>query len=556
MGQSHSLSFLGMLLVRFLSFLFSLTIKGQESPLSLQARRDRIPFPAIRVASYGQTYHFGGPMQDNDELPKNYVGMNMAFTPKGMPNLVSRFLFTYLNDQMSERVLDFTLVLEGESEDELPERALCTTRMVRVDTGAVAKTPTTNDFRQVGQATGDEPRSVPSEQEGALQIWWQGLATVLATAFRASLVVSGWATGHQNEAAAIALSPRLAEGKIPLQIPRGPSSPRYDVAIEGAIDEVTALLKGVRVPVRRNSLGQMSSPKYSGRLSKVLPEDMVLVPVLETINRHDIKRFLTSSGYNIGMAAVRIVETSGWRGRTFPVNINGCRIELQSGQFFQRGYDRSGNPVFYFATTCRGPWRRNTEATMSAALHRFETALSELCTVKPDTCITLVVLLGHSKLGKNSTDGLGEAEDEESENGDAEEGSECRTAETIKTTALDSHCGESRHYISNPRIPVAEAWQLHSTKEIVEEFISLLFLHYPERISKVLLAKGKGRKTFYATKVAVARAMKHCVASSESRTRITFLQTLSRLRLFIDETELSEAAGGSSPMSDAAFDFC
>ena len=71
-GQSQTLSFLGILLVRFLAFLVSLTQKGRESPMSLEARRDRIPLPAIRVASYGETFHFGGALQTDKSLPQNY----------------------------------------------------------------------------------------------------------------------------------------------------------------------------------------------------------------------------------------------------------------------------------------------------------------------------------------------------------------------------------------------------------------------------------------------------------------------------------------------------
>jgi hypothetical protein len=552
MGQSQSLSFLGMLLVRFLSFLFSLTKKGQESPMSLQARRDRIPFPAIRIASYGETYHFGGVLQDNNDLPKNYVAMSMAFTAKGMPNLVSQFLFAHLNEQMSEQVLDFTLVLEGERKDELPERALCTTRMVRVDTAAVAITPAMNEFRKERELGGSRRRLL--SEQGGLNIWSRRVASGVASAIRSSLIVSAWG-GNPNEAVAVVASPKT------LQLPKGMKSPRYEDAIEGAINEVTALLKGVQVPIRRNYIhGLPGGAKHFSRISTVLPEGMMLVPVLDTVSRHDIKRFVSASGCNIKMAAVRIVQTSGWRGRVFPVDIRGCRIELQNGQFFQQGRDRSGNPVFYFSTMCRGPWRRNPEATLSAALHRFETAISELCTQKSDTRCTLVLILGHSKGAKNSTGTPGEegnGSDVDDEEGEEEDHKvEEDQNETTVAMPMDRSNGDSQRYLSNPRVPTEEAWKLHSTKDILEEFISLLVFHYPERIAQIFLVKGKGGKPFYRTKVDAARAMKHCIASSDARGRITFLQILSRLKIFIDEAELSEAAGGSAPVLDTAFDFC
>lgn len=481
-------------------------------------------------------------MQENPDLPKNYVAMSMAFTPMGMPNLVSKFLFTHLNDQMSERVLDFTLVLEGEHEGELPERALCTTRMVRVDTGAVAKVPTVYDIHTPRNTHGNRRQTL---QDESFQMWYERLATEFASAVRTRLKIPRW----NDDSSAQSVSPPPNQDETSPMPRRDATFQRTDDPLETAVAEVTQLLKGVEVPARSDYIDSLSEPIFSRRIDKSLPDGIVLVPVLDTLSRDDIKRFVVASRFDIKRASVRIVETTAWKGRTFPIDIRMCRIELQSGQFFQQGHDRSRNQVFYFSTMCRGPWRRNVEATIAAVLHRFDFAMTKLCADNPSTRCTLVILMSRwkgapapkveSEDGKAEEVGNGTDEVRQNESGDVEPG--------------DSTWKSSRQFVSNPRIATEETWQLHSTNELVEELISLLILHYPDRIAKIFL--GKGPKAFYKTNVSASRAMRRTVDLTEARGRIIFLRNLSGLRSFIDADQLSEVAGGCAPVPPNAFDF-
>ena len=78
--------------------------------------------------SYAETHHFGGSLQKNPELPKNYVSMTVSFETF-LPNKVAHFFFHLVEKRLFARAIDFTFLLEGEQDDELPERALCTTRL-------------------------------------------------------------------------------------------------------------------------------------------------------------------------------------------------------------------------------------------------------------------------------------------------------------------------------------------------------------------------------------------------------------------------------------------
>lgn len=266
-----------------------------------------------------------------------------------------------------------------------------------------------------------------------------------------------------------------------------------------------------------------------------------MVPVLDGFRRGDIKRFVSASHLDIELAAVQVVETAAWRGRTFPVDIRSCRIELQSAQLFQQGLDRSGNAVFYFSTCRRGPWRGNAEATIAAAMHRFETRLSRLLSENPETCCTLVIVLGSpTKTGKGSNSS---SRAEEGDN------SECDGDET----AYDA---QNKQKLCNPRIPAGERLKLHSTRDILEEFVFLIFKHYPEVVSRVIFVKGGGGKALYKTKIATTRALRRTIDFSNARNKVVFLPKMSKLKKFVRENEISEVAGGPVPTPDWAFDFC
>jgi hypothetical protein len=526
MGHSLKLSFAGMVVLRILSFLFGLTKKGRESPVGLEATRDRTVLPAIRLANYSDMYHFGGALQTDPELPKNYVSMSCSFSSKLMPNSISRLLFTRL-EGMHDKVLDFTFVLEGEQEDELPERALYTTRMVHVDTDTVAKAASFNVRKH-------RPRTTPKskEEEHNFRRWARkslvGVVNMIGSPLRAKRTD----TKHQHNLLEI----KTEEGSHgELVVSEDP--------IEIATNEIINILRGVDIPIRKLQELPILGEGFSNVIDVLGSEDMISVPVLQTTSRNDMKRFIRASRFDIKESSVRIVQTAAWRGRTFPVDIRKCRIELQNGQFFQQGFDLERNPVFYFRNMCLGPWRGDANAVISAVVHRFDTSLTEFCKSNPETKCTLVVLMGRPR-GKDSD----EDEDDATEVGqEAEDDGSLRDTESLVDT-------EQINNVANPRISVNETWQRHTNKELVEKLVNLLSVHYPERLSKVLVVKGTGKNFYFRTRVEGRGAMKHLIYSLTTRSKVKFVKRTSELRTYVDDSELSTIVGGSAPINHQTFE--
>jgi hypothetical protein len=446
-----------------------------------------------------------------------------------------------LAGQVSQRVLDFTLVLEGENEDELPERAMCTARLVRLDTLAVSKDPAMYDFvRQ------DLYANLAGEAQSS-ELWPRRLVSEFA-----SVVQFSFLTPKKKEASCMVDVANVKEYPNHENLMQPQQSASLEDSIQAAIDEVSALLQGVKVPVKANvNCGYLQN--YGSQSDFGLPNNMVMTPVIGTLAWHDIRRFIISCGYNLQEAAVRIVKTAAWRGQTFPTDTRKCRIELQSGQVFHYGRDVCGNPVVYFRTMCRGPWRQCAEATLAAALHRFEMALSEFCAIEQEVQCTLVIVLGRpGKSTRSDPEGRKQSSssntDEERTTVDNEESGESINDDMVGGT-IDPRT------TTNPRVSPEEQWYLHCTGDLLEQFISLLFKHYPERIAKVLLVKGKGQKaSFYRTHVAASRAMKRAIALRKERSKIRFLPKMSTLKGLIDESELSAAALGKAPVPLRAFE--
>ena len=141
LGNSVGLTFLGWLFLRLLSLYFRLTETGRDSPMNLESTRDRYGFPGFRVGAMFETYHFGGSLEiDRPNKPKNYLGVTKSVTSSYyIESVVGKMLFTKLQHHFNESTVDHTFVIEGEKNDELPERALSTLRIVRINPIKVAK---------------------------------------------------------------------------------------------------------------------------------------------------------------------------------------------------------------------------------------------------------------------------------------------------------------------------------------------------------------------------------------------------------------------------------
>lgn len=322
LGHSLAQSFAGQALLWILSLLFRLTQKGRESPLGVEATRGRTKFPAIRVADFAEMYHFGGAMQTDSNLPENYVSMNLNFSSKFMPNLISRMLFSRLEEGMRDRIEDFTFVLEGDQEDELPERALCTIRMVNVDTQVVAKDVLFHALPLPKQE--DSSHTGPKQEEGKLDFTKWMTNSIYDVSKVAGTPLRGSFTGD------------VADG-IQVQIDKMDFDNDTDMlelvdsndSLEIAANEVTKLLKDVEMPLRKYE--KIESGMQAATHDSDIDE-IAYMQVLKRVSRSDVKRFVQAANFDIKGAAVRIIQTVAWRERTFPIDIRKCRIELQNGQ--------------------------------------------------------------------------------------------------------------------------------------------------------------------------------------------------------------------------------
>jgi hypothetical protein len=283
-------------------------------------------------------------------------------------------------------------------------------------------------------------------------------------------------------------------------------------------------------------------------------QDMATIPVLSYFDRNDIKRFLRATEGDVKRAALRIVETASWRGQTFPVDQRPCRIELQSGQFFQQGSDLRGNPVFYLRNLCLGPWREDVDASIAAMIYRLDKSLSEVSVEIPDSRITLVILMGRpvepGDFDDNSEEYI-DGEYEESEEEDSVDEREDGEEETEETETLDDDVPLSE---VNPRVSPSETWQVHTNKDLLRRFFELFSTHYPGRLGEILVVAGKGRNNYYSTNIRRKSVMKKLTRSKVIRRKVIFIDTFAELTMHVDRRNLITIVGGSTPIEGRAFE--
>ena len=281
----------------------------------LETTRDRTAMPAFRLSAYSDTRHFGGNLQAHRHLPSNYLAVNASFQRTNLRNRVAALLFHRVADKTAERVIDITMVLEGKQEDEVPERALCTSRMVNVSMQDVAE-------RCFPEVTNSEEAMAHRSNTGM-----------------------GMYQEKMNEHAETAkdnLMDRSASSATPV--------------MELATNEVVKILDEVTAPIRHQNSNY-------GTLLKSL------APVRKLLRDGDIQRVLKATIYDTNETALRLTRTAICRGSVFPIDTRKCRVELHNRQLFQHGSDRRGNQVLYLRNLCRGPWRQDEDATVSAILY-------------------------------------------------------------------------------------------------------------------------------------------------------------------------------------------
>lgn len=609
------LSFVSWIIISFLSFLIRVSLRrgSMRTPQS-DSMSDRTSIPAVKVATIGETHHFGGALQSDSGLPLNYVAHTLHIDSKQKKNLVGRIILSYVERNLGKDVLDFSYVLAGEREDELPERVLTSNRFVHVEPRDVALS-----VKHTFKCTRASKRYVESMDTTETMSdrdreWSNRLVQIF---FIDPLV-----------AAISPLSPQAKTTKArggrarPLVRSRQESIATIQSRdpFQNAVNELIEILEAVKVPIRKVQVDscepcvRLNTSAADSAIDGNMQDGLAHVSVLTRLSREDILRYFIASNCNLKRAAVRIVESASWRGLTFPIDTRICRVELQNGQFFQQGVDLKGHPVFYFRHTCLGPWRKNENAVIAAILHRLESSLKELAKSNPLVQCTFIVLMGGPFRRKKKKNEIADSENPKeceetkeetagqsasestpapptSGNGDSDSSTSPKRprvlfaqsnseyeydADEVEEVELEEVEFEDEHeetddesdeegdndkdvedaqaQINNPRISEDEKYYSHANKRMICRLIDVLLAHYPERLYRGLIVIGKGSKAFPRTAVGGIWGLLKVVDSRRTRDKIRFLSRYGELQSYVSKRELVSLVGGTSPIDKAVFE--
>lgn len=546
LGNRSGLSYAGWLFLRLVSLLFQLTETGRNLPINLESTRDRYAFPSFKVSSFFKSRHFGGALQADSTMPMNYVAGAADVSLDHLSNLIPRILFTKLQKHLSDSIVDMTYFLEGDKEDELPERVLCTARQVHVDPSKVAKEPWPH------LAPMKRPVLESKESEEAPSSFRQLYKTSVNSFNAVASIVTSPLRQPNNESTmpmqAISEEESGDFDEIPDYLKgKGDSLDPLEVAVNSVIE----ILGKAEVPTRRKpeDLKLESSKKLMDETEETGFTVMTLIPVLKVFDRCDIKRFVRDCDFEIKDAAVRLVQTAAWRGRTFPLDKRRFRIQLQNGQFFQQGVDRSNNPVFYFRNMCRGPWKNDVDASISAILYRLDKSLSNF---SPKAKATLIVLMGAPKKGKER-----KGDEESSVLGGEDEDETTTVGGVTVATATEDVDGSdpSLWRTNNPRISLDEHWKCHTSAEMMGKLLDIVQVHYPGRLSRALIVKGRGKNMYYGTSLEGRLKLNKVIGIQKVRDKINFVTKTTELVQYVAADELCTIVGGKAPVVSTAYEF-
>ena len=537
--------------------------------MNLESTRDRYGFPGFRVGGLFKTYHFGGSLQTDPDKPNNYIGLTKHIAASYYESFVGKIVLNKLQRYFFESTVDLTFVIEGENNDELPERALSSLRIVHVNPNKVAKDPCpylamVEDFDLIHSNITRKRRN-PSFSPLALHDAVQYSLDSVRSIVHSSLPLLSPKKHTQavvNGNALEVITEGVENGTVGTTQRHVKRNGGTIDPLKKGIDLVIDILRSVMVPCRQKP--DQFDPINSNRRK----EDIVIrqVPALKMFDRSDIGRYIVQFDYDLRIASEQLIETALWRGKTFPIDKRRCRIELQNGQFFQQGYDKDNNPVFYFRNLCRGPWRGDPKATILAIFYRFDKTLNELCRVNPLTMVTIIVLMGHAKRGaqkKKSQRTRGESNYSDIMHDDDFEIDDDSDTERESPEVLIEFPSEEEIKVNtgNPRISPDEKWTCHTNKEVLRRFFEILIEHYPGRLSRILLVKGRGRNHYYRDQIQGKMILRSLFSNMSKKCRqelmkkIQFVNKTSGLTQCVALKNLPSVVGGIATIHHSNYEF-
>jgi hypothetical protein len=544
--EKEGMSFFAMLMLSLLSFVLRISLHGRQTHVSQPAAaHDSTTIPAINLSECGEAYHFGGALRTDETLPGNYVAASTHVSSHRNNALAVRFLISYIEcGGLSNYVVDFTYIIAGTEPDEVPERAVGTVRLVSSSVKSRAlpirfltEDETARNKYPCTSSAAVDKRDCRSDVHLLFDILL--IDPILAALFplRAAFSVFSWSKHNADESSHMPTVPRSASLESSRQSRRMASIISSIDPFEEAVNELIESLQSVTIPMR-----QLSSREESVQGSTLVHAPQ---PILQTLSRSDIRRYLIATDCSLKATVIRLVQSAAWRGLTFPIDTRMCRVELQSGQFFQQGRDLEGNPIFYFRNRCLGPWRKKEDATIAAVLHRLETSLKELQKDDPHVRCTLVAVMGRPYREKKKREGDDIIHSVDDEQGGSDDDS---SVETSNGNGLVAE--------NNPRIPPKEKWHTHTSRGLLLRLIDILLAHYPERLSKALVVIGNGNTAYMGTTLRGKLALSVAVPSASTRERVRFLTRYKDLLQFVDKEALVKLMGGNAPLSPAVFECC
>lgn len=581
LGQNTSQSFASWIALRVLFYLLSWTrrCRLRALPRPTMSSDYFLSLPSVNVSHFAETFHYGGgAVNDTTEgnLPSNYVAMSAHIDSRHMPNLLARMVHSQIErGVLADSTVDFTLILESNQMEELPERALSTIRMVHFSPTEVALPISYSNVNNDAALRGEQEMKHLSISKAWIPNPWAFWSLAKMFVLDPVSVVIGFIVSRPEEPEeSVGESRLLSPGRSVYLSPfdtdlidDGEDVKTKEDVLDAAVTTIVQILSELKVPVHKVGLTEeelaRSEPIPASFEWIQLPpgmhrEDFTSVNVLYRSTRSDVKRFLLASEGDVYTAAIRLAESITWRSFTFPIDIKSCRIELQSGQFFQQGKDRDGNPVFYFRNMCLGPWRKDEDAVISAVLHRLETSLngfypSVKCTVivlmrrpySDKKCKTVSVV--SDRLTEEGETGTSESldreprDDEEDDDNDGVIESENQTPTVQNITA-------------NPRLPEDERYYLHTNASLIRKLVEILLHHYPERLSRLLIVPSIGNLAYFRSVVGGRLALASVVGSVRTRNKVRFLKHFNDLKVYVKQDELSTIVGGTVPVDPAVYE--
>ena len=260
-------------------------------------------------------------------------------------------------------VVDFTVVLRAHIEDEFPERAIATIRMAHVE---LERNALPLDFCENSGSNapsgGDEQRIIRNQPQSNHDT--NDVSGWVPKIFRFGRV-------EKNRNSLPDTNAVLSYGN------------RNNELYTSSIDALYDILSGVTVRCPKKATCGLNGDAEGDNI-------MTNIQVLDCITRSDVERYVIACQCDLEEAAKRIVESAAWRAITFPIDTTTCRIELQSGQFFQHGWDKENNPIFYFRNMLPGLWRNDVDATTFSVLHRLESFMVKVAVQRPHVKVTLM----------------------------------------------------------------------------------------------------------------------------------------------------------------------